>query len=206
MDEIAIANHITLKKALTPLIGSMTPVALKPVRFFVAWNGVLTLAFAGFPSAMVDLKNAVGDALGLMPENPGSKWPKVQALLSRDFLAKGSKVTLAALTNGSEPLTLQELEVLQRVCLSCSDALLIGTPPFCIRRLTLTTFGCRSVEKVLQRTDMATMEGREMDSSVSAEQAAYVLGVLAEGNDAGAYLENVRKEGNRIRYVNFNHS
>lgn len=50
---------------------------LRPYCFFVSWQGVLTLAYRGFPQSLVDLKQQVTDFYGGLPrESPGSKWPK----------------------------------------------------------------------------------------------------------------------------------
>jgi hypothetical protein len=58
---------------------------LQPFAFFVSWNGVLTLAFAGFTPALLDLKRRVATAHPALPrENPGSLWPKASLGCLRD--------------------------------------------------------------------------------------------------------------------------
>ena len=73
---------------------------LHPHAFFVAWNGVLTLAYSGFPAPLATLKANIGAHFGsLAEEGAGSKWPKT---------------TLAALKDGHR-LSQQELKAL-KVC------------------------------------------------------------------------------------------
>ena len=83
--------------------------------YFVAWNGVLVLAYAGFPPPLAALKaslNADADALGLRPEQFGSKWPKT---------------TLAALDDSAPPLSLAQLAQLRDTC--DKHAALLPSPP-----------------------------------------------------------------------------
>jgi hypothetical protein len=52
---------------------------LRPYCFFVSWQGVLTLAYRGFPQQLVQLKQQITDFYqGLPKESPGSKWPKTR--------------------------------------------------------------------------------------------------------------------------------
>jgi hypothetical protein len=52
---------------------------LRPYCFFVSWQGVLTLAYRGFPAPLAALKQAVPGFYGGLPkESPGSKWPKTR--------------------------------------------------------------------------------------------------------------------------------
>lgn len=67
----AAAPHVNIDV----LIRSECPCALRPNAFFVAWNGVLTLVYTGFPPPLERLKRALNEsaALGLKKENFGSK-------------------------------------------------------------------------------------------------------------------------------------
>jgi hypothetical protein len=52
---------------------------LRPYCFFVSWQGVLTLAYRGFPAPLAQLKQQITDFFqGLPRESPGSKWPKTR--------------------------------------------------------------------------------------------------------------------------------
>ena len=53
---------------------------LVPLSFFVAWSGVLTLVYEGFPPCLVDIKATLTESLAVAPEKFGSLWPK-----ARDF-------------------------------------------------------------------------------------------------------------------------
>ena len=92
-----------------------SPCTLQPKRFFVSWQGVLTLAYryllfgrllyaallsawreacracSGFPPPLVQLKRALGEAYGgqIPNENPGSRWPKT----SLGCLKEGKRLT-----------------------------------------------------------------------------------------------------------------
>lgn len=88
---------------------------LRPFCFFVSWQGVLTLAYRGFPAPLVALKQQITDYYqGLPKESPGSKWPKT----SLASLKEGRRLT---------PDQLQRLNDLCRsVFPSVSDALQNG--------------------------------------------------------------------------------
>jgi hypothetical protein len=46
-------------------------------QFFISWNSVATLAYAGFSRTLLAVKRGIEEGiLGLKPENPASKWPK----------------------------------------------------------------------------------------------------------------------------------
>ena len=64
---------------------------LRPQTYFVAWNGVLTLVYEGFPPVLAGIKARLNEEDGLPPENFGSRWPKT---------------TLAALHDDAPPLSL----------------------------------------------------------------------------------------------------
>jgi hypothetical protein len=56
------------------LIRATSDCTLRPAAFFVAWNGVLTLVYTGFPPSLERLKSALNkEPLGLPLENFGSK-------------------------------------------------------------------------------------------------------------------------------------
>ena len=79
---------------------------LRPKAFFVAWSGVLTLAWEGFPPAIASLKRRIASAFpALPPEKPGSRW---------------AKTTLGCLREGAR-LTPSELDALVELC-RCDDA------------------------------------------------------------------------------------
>jgi hypothetical protein len=58
------------------LISSARACIVQPYAFFVSWQGVLTLAYAGFPPSLVALKEHISEFYAVPGENPGSRWPK----------------------------------------------------------------------------------------------------------------------------------
>jgi len=62
---------------LDKILESTSTSYVKPYAFFISWQGVLTLAFTGFPPAILEMKEQI-DAQhpALPPESSGSKWPK----------------------------------------------------------------------------------------------------------------------------------
>ena len=76
-----IVNDPQGRTQLEHLVASCPTCFLQPSVFFVSWQGVLTMAYSGFPPALISLKAAIADACpGLPPEKAGSKWPKVSTL------------------------------------------------------------------------------------------------------------------------------
>lgn len=75
---------------------------LVPYHYFLAWHGVITLTFQRFPKELLNLKLAVSELMpDLLPERPGSKWPKV-TLAARQTsvgLDKEEAYTLHAVLN-----------------------------------------------------------------------------------------------------------
>ena len=55
---------------------------LVPLSFFVAWSGVLTLVYEGFPPCLVDIKATLTESLAVAPEKFGSLWPKASTPLT----------------------------------------------------------------------------------------------------------------------------
>ena len=131
------------------------PCELRPRAFFVAWSGVLALAFEGFPPAIASAKRALDATLGasLPAENPGSRW---------------AKCTLGCLRDGVT-LTREQLAALTRACARFEDALRSPTRRrisrsddedddedattanggrVAVDRLSIVRYACRSLERV----------------------------------------------------------
>ena len=95
------------------LCADCEPCELRASRFFVAWSGVLTLAWEGFPPAVAALKRKIARAFPALPEEkPGSRW---------------AKTTLGCLKDGAR-LTPEALATLAEVCEKHRDALVRGDP------------------------------------------------------------------------------
>ena len=99
------------------LASECAPCELRPKRFFVAWSGVLTIAWRGFPPAIKALKREAQAAFraALPPENPGSRW---------------AKTTLGCLRDDKR-LTVEGLRRLARVCDERTRAFLRDEPEDC---------------------------------------------------------------------------
>lgn len=110
MGTAPVAAYVATKPAnethLEYLTANTQACVLRPFCFFVSWQGVLTLAYRGFPAPLVALKQQITDFYqGLPKESPGSKWPKT---------------SLASLKEGKR-LTPDQLQRLNQLCRSVQD-------------------------------------------------------------------------------------
>ena len=152
---------------------------LRPQTYFVAWNGVLTLVYAGFPPALAGIKARLNEEDGLPPENFGSRWPKT---------------TLAALHDDAPPLSLAELTRLRELCEEHASKLSLRVP---VERLSFVAYDQRGLEGDATRSDVALGSAVDDAEPSDAEQAR-VRGVLDEWSDLEAYLPRVNAPGSRI--------
>jgi hypothetical protein len=75
----AISTLTSTETQLDYLCSNTQACVLRPYCFFVSWQGVLTLAYRGFPQPLAQLKQQITDFYqGLPRESPGSKWPKTR--------------------------------------------------------------------------------------------------------------------------------
>ena len=99
-----MATAITSDKSSSDLeieLAKTSTSYVEPYAFFISWQGVLTLAFAGFPPAIVDMKERIAAQHPALPaESPGSKWPKS---------------SLACLHDGIT-LTVEQFNTLNQLC------------------------------------------------------------------------------------------
>ncbi|KAJ3329269.1 hypothetical protein HDU76_008256 [Blyttiomyces sp. JEL0837] len=180
---------------ISTLIKSTPTCNLTPKAFFIAWNGVLTLAFEGFPSPIVNLKTTLNNdpllTKVLSPENSGSKWPKT---------------TLGALSTNTS-LTLDELKLLSTLCTTYSTRLQqqheFKLP---IKSLSFVEFACRSLESIVFRGDVDLMGhaasggvGGDLDV-ISQDQQDIVNKVLGESDPIEEYFKMVDRLGYRINH------
>ena len=152
---------------------------LRPQTYFVAWNGVLTLVYAGFPPVLAGIKARLNEEDALPPENFGSRWPKT---------------TLAALHDDAPPLSLAELTRLRALCEEKASTLVVRVP---VATLSLVAYDHRGLESVRERSDVALGSAVD-DSEPSAAEQARVRGVLDEWSDLETYLPRVNAPGSRI--------
>ena len=164
---------------------------LRPKQFFVAWSGVLTLAWSGFPPEIEALKRDIGIIHpALKPENPWSRWAKTTLGCLRDF----------------KRLTPDRLRLLGEICDMYLDELLgelsQGVP---VDALSLVTYECRSLERyvsehVVRLDDAKRPTGRDYDPPSAAELAVVDRVVAQFSNpslDAERYFFDAARDGSR---------
>ena len=188
------------------------PCELRPKAFFVAWSGVLTLAWEGFPPAIASLKRRISRAFpALPPEKPGSRW---------------AKTTLGCLKEGAR-LTPSELDALVELCerfgakiaanpregaeaVPAEGVPAEGVPteefaasPGCVPvdELSVVLFQCRSLERVLSEhvvsfRNLGIVRDRDRPSR---DETAVVDAVLRESSRErlGKYWPLAARDGGR---------
>lgn len=179
---------------------------LRPKQFFVAWSGVLTLAWRGFPPEIEALKRDIASAFpALKPENPGSRWAKTTLGCLRDI----------------ERLTPDTLETLGNICDAFRDELCgtDGGDDACVPvdALSVVTYECRSLERVVSERvvrlrDAGTSEPAPKASSVRADEVADErtdrtetdsrvsrdVANLSRAASDGGVSEKIRRAGRRV--------
>ena len=151
-----------------------------------AAQGVLTLAFTGFPPPLEALKASLTLLHGaaLPAENPGSRWPKS---------------SLGCLANGRR-LTPEELARLHAVCTTHSAALRAAAPAV-VEKLRLTLFACRSLERVVATQTLPLIcDGRSVVTALPSDAAAAATAAtLAEfaPEKLATYWVDVARDGGR---------
>ena len=143
-------NDSDVAKGIAAMCEDCEPCELRPPAFFVAWSGVMTLAWQGFPPVLAGLKRRIAETFpALPPEKPGSKWPKT---------------TLGCLKEGAR-LTPDQLRTLTQLCekfvISCLpyaewELSPLATTPNCepVDSLSVVLFQCRSLERVLSEHEV----------------------------------------------------
>ena len=152
---------------------------LRPQTYFVAWNGVLTLVYDGFPPVLAGIKARLNEEDGLPPESFGSRWPKT---------------TLAALRDDAPPLSLAERTSLRALCEEYASQLSLRVP---VERLSFVSYDQRGLESVRERSDVALGSAVD-DAEPSPAERERVRGVLDEWSDLETYLPRVNAPGSRI--------
>ncbi len=116
-------------------------------QFFISWNSVTTLAYAGFSRTLLAIKRGIEEGIpGLRTENPGSRWPKT---------------TLACLREGVE-LSEDQVYSLRDICVQQSSDLQSLTESdrsMDVKELCCVTFHCRTLERRLA-SQVIPLEGR----------------------------------------------
>eukprot|EP01023_Acetabularia_acetabulum_P066905 TRINITY_DN9108_c1_g1_i4.p1 TRINITY_DN9108_c1_g1~~TRINITY_DN9108_c1_g1_i4.p1 ORF type:complete len:272 (-),score=35.53 TRINITY_DN9108_c1_g1_i4:95-910(-) len=173
--------------ALDELISSTPVCSLSPFSFFISWQGVLTLAYSGFPQPLLDLKQRLNQNCSNLPkENPGSKWPKT---------------TLGAVQDNRR-ITPEEFEKLKAICLEQIGVLQSSGSKVRIDDLSVVFYECRSLERVLSRQDFVLVEQEENCSEMSKfctpgdGELENVKKIVSEWDEQGYWMK-ASKDGNR---------
>ncbi|KAK9866566.1 hypothetical protein WJX84_005361 [Apatococcus fuscideae] len=176
----SVGTHHYLE--LPVLLGKTSTSFLQPVSFFVSWQGVLTLAYRGFPPPIVSLKRQIeASHPGLNTENPGSRWPKT---------------SLGALKDDKR-LTPDQLKCLNSICERESVIFTAGDDALRVRMDTagVALYECRSCEKLLSYQE-SKLDQNIDSSEASVEEQGRVQHILTEAHDPN-YWFSVSKDGNR---------
>ena len=152
MDTAALSeswsSHLrTVLGPVSQVVGGLDAgsVCFRAKSFFVAWNGVLTLAFDGYPSSLVSAKvELLKTCPALRKENSGSNWPKF---------------TLGVLRDGLE-LTESQLDTLHTLCVKFHPILARSLWNFQPSAASVCVFQCRSLERLLFRCDIPLSQPR----------------------------------------------
>jgi hypothetical protein len=164
---------------------------LHPGAFFLAWQGVLTLAFSGWPPALAAFKASLNAAGVLKSEGAGSKWPKA---------------TLAASADGAPPLALEELAALRGLCEAHGAALRRAgaAAAVAVDALSLVRYSRRGLEAAPGAAPpvarLLPLLPPRSGAPPEAAEAARVDATLAEwgGERLASYLEGANRAGSRI--------
>jgi len=169
-----ISGDLEEKSSLAAIIAQSPKYELEPVRFFVSWNGVVTIVFSGWPYSVIDMKQSLESSLpNLKKEDFGSKWPKI---------------TLAVLKDNSL-FDKSRLEEIRSYCDTYSEKLKSWNWKLYVDAVTISHYECRSQERVLSERKIFLADRRKND-------AIQPLQVDLHETDDEPYL-NV---GNRLKH------
>eukprot|EP00882_Tetradesmus_deserticola_P029489 GHRQ01033034.1.p1 GENE.GHRQ01033034.1~~GHRQ01033034.1.p1 ORF type:complete len:222 (+),score=63.81 GHRQ01033034.1:84-668(+) len=174
----------TAETHLDYLLRNTQSCVLRPYCFFVSWQGVLTLAYRGFPPALASLKQQISDFYqSLSKESPGSRWPKT---------------SLAAVREGRR-LTPAQLQRLNQLCREQSG--IFQTPgqmkaqAVMVSALSTVVYETRCLERVISRHVVQLLQPADL-SDAAADEVQRVQAVVAEADDED-YWFHASRDGNR---------
>ena len=157
---------------------------LRGRAFFVAWNGVLTMAYEGWTEGVARYKRALNDPeVGLQEEAHGSKWPKT---------------SLACLRDGD--LRTEELNVLRTSCEKFAEA--VKEVRVALNRAKVVVFASRCCERRLSvRTlEMASGNVDNVDASVVSDANRDIVEDILRAGNAASYIDDVNRPGHRANH------
>ncbi|CAK8999232.1 unnamed protein product, partial [Durusdinium trenchii] len=167
---------------LEEICQSYQPCVIEPCSYLVAFSGVLTLRFRGFPPQLIRLKEQVRDSYGgLAKEGPGSLWPKS---------------TLGALADGKR-LDREALKVLQQLCAEGEKRLQSLALKLPIDVLSLVFYECRSLERRLMTSPLPLAKDGVRDTAPPVEEDLRRSLRTQEETLEDGYWEKAAGDGNR---------
>jgi len=187
---VTLLEESVVGQELHLVADSMKPFLLTPRALMVAWGGVITLAYTGWPPQVNLFKAQIESAVGnsFIPEQPGSRWPKT---------------TLAVLQDG-KTLSLEQLQRLNSVLEKSTARIFASGWRQEATELGLTLFKCSSHERLYEWMPLPLKFGPLDLAEPDAESKTYTEQVLAEGSDLAAYLPRVQMAGSReMKYREF---
>jgi hypothetical protein len=185
----------TDKTGLMALIGRLDPVKLTARRAFVAYNGVLSVIFDGWPPQVEMLQSELTDHLALLHQ--GHELADTGLVLQAHTGTLFPKTSLGALCDGCK-LSAHEFQAVDEVCVrfGAGFELLLDT-------LSYTKYADRRLRAIIADTEMDLAEDAASigapGNEVSKEGRALTAKILAETKQP-EYLEKVNAEGHRINH------
>ncbi|MBT8402103.1 MAG: hypothetical protein KJO98_16625 [Rhodothermia bacterium] len=165
-------------------IAASTPqVFFRPMAFFVARCGVLTLVFDGFSSAILELKRGVEKLIpNLEPEHEGSTWPKVTLGMLRDH----------------ETLSARDIVRLRDIADDWNDTLRNEGEIIALQHLSAVEYGCRSLEKRYQTIELP-LKVDELAEKPPQYHAEFVQSIVSQFSreKMDRYAAELEKRGHR---------
>jgi len=167
------------------IVNRKPPTVVRPREFFIAWQGVPTIAYHGFSNILLQIKKEIKVKIpGLREENPGSLWPKT---------------TLGSLKD-DKTLSWEDAFKLRKICTDFNKKMQIDKTSFEINQLSIVSFQCRSLEKRLA-TNPIDLNGdsSKRDDSIPDYHKELVDQTMKpfEKGRLLDYLEDLKREGNR---------
>ncbi len=168
---------------LRKLVAAKPQVFFRPMAFFVARCGVLTLVFDGFSNAILELKRGVEKVIpNLEPEHEGSTWPKVTLGMLRD----------------PEVLSARDIVRLRDIADEWNDTLRSEGEIIAVQSLSAVEYGCRSLERRYQTVDLP-LKVDELAAKPSQGHAEYVQSIVSQFSreQMDRYAAELEKRGHR---------
>ncbi len=168
---------------ITSIVEPKPPTKVKPREFFIAWNGVATLAYRWFSRTLLDIKAEIEGAVpGMKQENLGARWPKT---------------TLGALRD-DRTLSWNDAYALRDIC-DKFEHRVNAEPELNVQQLSLVVFQCRSLERRLLTRTVSLGGSVHEDDTPPEEHVKEVEETMAtfSRERLSEYIPRMQAPGNR---------